>query len=163
MPLVNAVLYGADDVVGAHVQSRLPGFSLQRSQDGARLYAALGVARPRADGERQLLGGVVFDNLHAVNGKPICIEVHVAFDHAGWIGRDTLRQLFGYPFIQLGCATMVARVRRSNKRSRKLCMGVGFQLVGPIPRAFDGREDVMLYAMTKDSCRWLKERNNGQV
>lgn len=166
MTLVNAVLYGADDVVGAHVRMRLrqsaaPTFDLSYAQDGTRLFAALGVVRP-VNGERKLIGGAVFHGLHSVDGKAICIQVSVAFDQANWASRATLKQLFGYPFVQLGCATMVAHIRRNNKRARHLITGLGFHLVGPIPQAFDGREDVMLYAMVKDKCRWLKDRIDEQ-
>lgn len=170
MPTVNAVLYGADDVVGAHVRSRLlqgiePGFELPGpAADGSRLFYALGVTRPGSNGDRQLLGGVVYYNLRKSAGKNVCIEAGFAFDRANWASRDALWQLFAYPFEQppvgLGCATMVVQVRRSNRRSRGIVERLGFKLVGPIPRAFDGREDICLYAMTKDKCRWLKEKSN---
>jgi RimJ/RimL family protein N-acetyltransferase len=160
-------MYGADDVVGLQIkkilqQGAAPEFELTYAANGARLFAALGVVRP-LNGEPTLLGGVIYHNLHSANGKPVCIEASIAFDRPGWAGRDALRRLFAYPFIQLGCATLVARVRRSNKKSRRLVKGLGFDLVGPIPHAFDGTEDIMLYAMTKAKCRWLKERSHGKI
>lgn len=165
MTLVNAVLYGADDVVGALVRARLrqglvPDFELPpASPDGQRMFAALGVAR-----EGTLLGGVVYFNLHRAAGRAACIEAAFAFDRPTWADRNTLWQLFSYPFAApprgLGCATMVVQVRRRHARSRSIVERLGFKLVGPIPRAFDGYEDVMVYAMTADKCRWLKEGGN---
>lgn len=167
MPLVNAVLYGADDVVGAHVRSRLrqgpvPEFDLPHAApDGTRLFVALGVVRP-VDGKPTLLGGVIYHNLHTHAGKPVSIEASFAFDRPNWVSRDALRQLFGYPFVQLKCAVLVVQARRSNKRARRMNTGLGFELIGPIPHAFDGREDIMLYAMSREKCRWLKGYSNGQ-
>lgn len=165
MTLVNAVLYGADDVVGALVRARLrqglvPDFELPPAAlDGRRMFAALGVVR---DGT--LLGGVVYFNLRTVRDRAVCIEAVIAFDRPNWADRNTLWQLCAYPFaappLGLGCATGIVQIRRRHARSRALVERLGFKLVGPVPRAFDGYEDVMVYAMTADKCRWLKEGGN---
>ena len=155
--IINSVWYGADETVGALVRLRLrggpvPEFELPYS-GATRLYAALGVVK---DGT--LIGGVVFHNLHSIkcNTVPVCIEASIAFDRPNWATRSTLRQLFRYPFIELKCATIVSRIRRSNKRSRDICRRLGFEEAGKIPRAFDGREDIFVYAMTSDKCPWIK-------
>jgi len=178
MDLVNSVFYGADDAVGAFVRGRLrngvlPEFDLPYGPDGTRLFVGLGIVKKDI-----LIGGVLFHNLHTFRGKPVCIEVSIACDSPRWATKQTLRQLFAYPFVQLGCATLIARIRKSNKRSRKLCEGprirksnkrsrklyegLGFEIVGKVPRGYDGKEDVMIYAMTSDKCRWIKENDCGK-
>lgn len=155
--VADGVMYGADDIVGMYVRTRLrqaqaPDFELATA-DGQRLFSALGVVRSGV-----LIGGVVYHNLYKQGGKNVCIQASFAFDRPTWASRTTLRRLFGYPFEQLGCATMVVQVRKSNKRSRKVVKGLGFNLVGPIPHAFDGKEDMMIYAITKNECRWIKDK-----
>lgn len=161
MNIVNSVCYGADEVVGAFVRSRLrdrsaPDFDLPYGPDPqgniVRLYAALGVTNK--DGV--LIGGVVFHNLYFAKGKPVCIEASIASAHPGWGRRSVLRQVFKYPFVQLGCTTLIARIRRSNKRSRDIVKRLGFVEVGKLSRAFDGTEDLFIYEMTADKCPWLK-------
>jgi RimJ/RimL family protein N-acetyltransferase len=163
MNLVNSVFYGADEAVGAFVRGRLrqgvlPEFDLPYGADRSRLFVGLGIVK--AD---TLIGGVLFHNLHTYRGKPVCIECSIACDSPRWASRQTLKQLFGYPFVQLKCSTLIARIRKSNKRSRRLCEGLGFKIEGKIPRGFDGREDVIIYAMTSEQCRWIKERDVGKI
>jgi RimJ/RimL family protein N-acetyltransferase len=71
--------------------------------------------------------------------------------------------LFDYPFNQLGCRRMTAMVGRRNKRSRKICEGLGFKLEGVHLKGLDGEQDVFSYGLLKEHCRWIKEREHGKI
>lgn len=144
MEVVGSVLYGADDLVAAMVAQRIPHIG----GDGFGPCAALGVVRSDI-----LLGGVVFHNY-----RGHVIEMSGAFDRADWIRPSTLRRLFSYPFVQLGCKNMVTVTPRNNKKARKLDEFLGFRLVGTIKHGAD-TQDMMIYEMPREYCRWLGVTN----
>ena len=127
------------------VAARIPDQSFEN-------YTALGVVRRGV-----LLGGVVY---HQYVGHDV--QVSIAFDSPGWALPGTLRALFDYPFNALGCVRMSALIGRKNKKSRKICEGLGFKLEGVHPKGRDGREDAMSYGLLKENCRWIKDRKHEQ-
>jgi RimJ/RimL family protein N-acetyltransferase len=132
-------------MVAAMVAARIPDQSFEK-------YTALGVVRRGV-----LVGGVVY---HHYVGHDV--QVSIAFDSPGWALPGTLRALFDYPFNTLGCARMSALIGRKNKKSRKICEGLGFKLEGVHHKGRDGVEDAMSYGLLKENCRWIKERDNEQ-
>jgi RimJ/RimL family protein N-acetyltransferase len=142
MKLIGRILYGADREVAAMVASRIPSVGDKGFGD----CTALGVV---VDGE--LVGGVVFT---AFSGHDV--HVHMAFDSPRWATPQTLRELYAYPFGQLGCVRMTAPIGRKNKRMRRLAEGLGFKLEGVMKRGLDGKEDLMIFGTLRDECRWLK-------
>ena len=143
--IVGSILLGADEMVAGMVAARIPNLTFDK-------YTALGVVRRGV-----LVGGVVY---HHYIGHDI--QVSIAFDSPGWALPGTLRALFDYPFNQLGCRRMTATIGRKNKKSRKICEGLGFKLEGVHPKGLDGQQDAMSYGLLKEDCRWIKDRNNGQ-
>jgi RimJ/RimL family protein N-acetyltransferase len=142
MQLIGSVLYGADEQVAAMVAERIPAVRGK----GFGECTALGVVR---GGE--LVGGVVFTMFQGHD-----IAVSLAFDTPRWVSRATLRELFSYPFGQLPCARITALIGRKNKPSRRLCEGLGFELEGVMRKGLDGKEDLMVYGLLREKCRWLK-------
>jgi RimJ/RimL family protein N-acetyltransferase len=142
--LVGAVQFGNDAAVVDMVRSRIP--HMRDKSFGP--CAALGVVRGGV-----LLGGVVFHNYQG-----FCVEVSWAFDSPRWASRDALRTLFSYPFGQLNCVRLTSLAPRSNKKSRKAVVQLGFKLEGVHPKAFDGVQDAMSYGMLRSDCRWIKDR-----
>jgi len=161
MQLVGSVLYGADAHVARLVASLLggtqqPGFAY--TADGRPYFSALGVV---VDGV--LIGGVVYHSFRPgrYGGD---IEIAAAFANARWCRRAVIAKLCAYPFVQLGCARITARVARKNKRARRL---IEFLIGSPTPegivkRGADGKQDAVLYGMTRDTCRWLKGDTHGK-
>jgi RimJ/RimL family protein N-acetyltransferase len=138
--IVGSVLFGADEIVLPLVKSRLP------IEFGP--CVALGVVRRGA-----LIGGVVYHGYRPDDGD---INVSAAFDRPDWAYPQTLRTLFAYPFVQLGCERITAVVARKNKRSRKLIEGLGFKLEGVARRAFGRKDDAILYGLLRRDCRFLR-------
>lgn len=144
MQIVGSVLYGADAQVAALVASRIP----HVGEKGFGDCTALGVVR---DG--RIVGGVVFSMFQGHD-----IHANLAFDTPRWASRAVIRDLFSYPFGQLGCSRITALIGRKNKASRRLCEGLGFELEGVMRKGLDGREDLIIYGMLREKCRWLKGR-----
>ncbi len=139
--MVGPVLYGADEEVAAMVAARIP-----HARDGfGQSYNALGVVRKGI-----LLGGVVYHNYRGHD-----IEVSAAFDSPRYASRETLRQFFSYPFIQLRCRRITTITARNNKRARRMDEYMGFKLEGVARKALDGEQDAMVYGMLREECRWI--------
>lgn len=158
------ILFGEDAQVLRFVLDRTPDAEiLQYDAVGRQLYSALGVIW-----NERIVAGVVFHNMLArrKTGEPYHIEITVAADRAPWVRRGTMRTLFHYPFDYLGVSVITARVAKHNRRCRRLSIGLGFRQVGCVEKAFDAGErldDMIIYAMTREQCRWLKGMNDGQI
>jgi hypothetical protein len=130
-------------MVAAMVAARIPNVSFGE-------YTALGVVR-----RGKLVGGVVYHNYVKHD-----IQVSIAIDGSLFM---PWRALFSYPFNQLGCRRITAMIGRKNKKSRKICEALGFKLEGVHLKGLDGQQDVMSYGLLKEHCRWIKEREHGQI
>jgi RimJ/RimL family protein N-acetyltransferase len=140
-----------DPEMQKRVNDALIEWAMQRMPYRANLgpSQAIGVA---ADG--RMLAVVIYGGMQKMpHGHSI--EVSIAADGPEWCRRGVLRALFHYPFAQLGCVRMHARIGRKNKRARKLIEGLGFRLEGMGRKAYDGRQDAAVYSMLKHECRWL--------
>lgn len=141
--LVNGVLYGASDTIVEMVRQRIPNAFDGFSKDAQ----GLGVVK---DGK--LLGGVVFDQWTERN-----VVMSGAFDSPRWCSRQTLRQLFSYPFIQLGLRRMTTITTADNERAIRLDLKLGFQHEGTLRNFFPGDVDGVVLGMLREECRWLGE------
>ena len=142
--LVGDVLFGADALVAELVRTRMP---FTRPSFGP--CTALGVVK-----NNTLVGGVVYHNFVGFN-----LEVSLAFDDPRWCSRATLRTLFNYPFNQLGCVRITCITSKKNKKTRRLCEGVGWKLEGIHAKAYDGVETAVSYGMLREDCKWIKEKS----
>lgn len=84
------------------------------------------------------------------------IEMTIIADTPLWCTKGAVKFLLAYPFEQLGCARVTALIGRKNRRSRRMVEGLGWKLEGTCRRAWDGRQDCMVYGLLKDECKWLK-------
>lgn len=145
MQMIGAVLFGANEQVAAYVAGKIG--------DGATFgtCTALGVIR-----KGMLVGGVVY---HELRGHDV--RVSIALEGAGFV---PWRTLFAYPFEGLKVSRLTSIIDKKNRKSRKLCERLGFQLEGVHPRAIDGSPSVALsYGMLKEHCRWIKEKSDGKT
>lgn len=84
------------------------------------------------------------------------LQMSIASTTPEWCRRGVLRALFHYPFVQQECCSVWASTGRKNKHARRFLERLGFQLRGSRRCGYDGRQDAMLYDMTRDDCRWLR-------
>ena len=95
-----------------------------------------------------LMGAVLYNNYRygriemACGGEP------------GWLTRPVLRDVFAYPFNQLGCTAVMTTVVRGNKTVREFNKKLGFREMCILPGASKA-DELALYCMTRKDCRWL--------
>lgn len=93
------------------------------------------------------LGACVFNNRDAAN-----IDLTFAMD--GLMGRDVMRAIAHYVFVQLGCSRVTMKTRKSNKRACRAAHIAGFKFETTLSRWY-GSEDGVQFKMTSDKCRWI--------
>lgn len=147
MPIiVGSLLYGADQIVIDLVRRNIPDM-------GERNFShpvGIGVVR-----KGQLVGGAIYHDYRERDGD---IEMSAAFLTPAWCLPQTLRDLFAYPFTQLDCVRMTTMTTRKNKAARSFDERAGFKLEGVLRKAFNKKNDIMIYGMLREECRWIKDK-----
>jgi hypothetical protein len=116
-----------------------------------------------------LVGQMPFEAGKVVrNGKPMGAVLYTnyrqhsiefsAAGEPGWMTRATIRQMFSYPFEQLGVYTLLALIKRSNSTARTISRGLGFGELCVIPAGDFKADDIILYGMARDKCPWIAGR-----
>lgn len=85
------------------------------------------------------------------------VQMHVRLDDWG-ATRTLLWPAFYHPMIERGRGWVRAEVRASNKRSVELVRRLGFQEMARLEGGWAPGEDLFLFAMHRDDCRWLNRR-----
>ena len=102
----------------------------------------------------QLVCVCVFHNFRGVN-----IEMSIAADSPRWATKQAISFLLAWPFVtHPEVRRITALVERRNKRSRKLCAGIGFRLEGTLLDAAPN-DDMIVFGLTR---RWF-ERSRWHV
>lgn len=98
----------------------------------------------------KLVGAVVY-TMYTGTG----VMMSVASSNRRWLNRPFLRAAFSYPFKQLGCRRVSGLVRVDNKDAQRFDEHLGFKREGLLRSAdYDG-EDLIMYGMLKDECKWI--------
>lgn len=97
-----------------------------------------------------LLGGVIFQQYTGSS-----IELHMAAMDSSWLSRDYIWAVFAYPFLQLKCRKVFARIKETNERTLAIARRIGFKLEAKLDDAYpDGA--LMLLSLRPEDCRWLQ-------
>lgn len=145
------LIYGQDTLVAAWVcqQLKLKPFP-------AGLYRAIGIVHEGKD-----IGGVIWHNYHEDNwGKPLLIEVTIATIDKRWATRHNLRELFAFPFTQLGVKRVQATCHRRAKHVRSTLKKLGFSYEGIVRQAHPHGGDAAHYSILRNECFWLKDKKS---
>lgn len=128
-------------------------------------YVPFGVFKEMPNGKTVPLAGVVFNDFRKLeHGNDI--RVIVVAEDPRWCLPGILREIFRYPFETAGCARITAVIKEGNKRSLKLCQGLGFRKEGVIRRGYNGKSNAIVLGMLKSECKWLNRKpgmKNGQI
>ena len=97
--------------------------------------------------------------------KLVAVMVYHAFDRAAgvcemsgaaltprWLTRKVLKEMFAYPFEQLGCQTVAMRVSAKDNRLLRILTEYGF-LCYTLPRLRGRQEDENVFLLTDDKWR----------
>lgn len=101
------------------------------------------------------VAAVVFSNYvkHRETGL-VTIEATIAATDVRWCTKGILRVLFRYPFVHLGATRLQVVCRRKNREARNFVERLGFKLEGVGRRAWDGKQDAVMYSMLPRECKW---------
>lgn len=138
--IVDGLLYGADAMVADWVKARIP-----QQTEPFHKPVAIGVMV----GE-ELLAGVVW---HTYTGHDI--HVSCAADSPRWARPRILRNLFAYPFGQLGVRRVTATTDSGNARTRRFLEGIGMTREGVLRQALPDGSDIVIYGLLRGDCRWI--------
>lgn len=113
---------------------------------------SIGVINENGD----LIAGMVYFNYDKEAGV---IEMGFAATDRRFFNRTTWKRMFEYPFIELGCQMMVARVRADDEKLLGMLARMNFNLT-LIPRMFGREEDGVIATLTDDQWldSWLAKR-----
>jgi RimJ/RimL family protein N-acetyltransferase len=139
-----------DERVAQWVAGRMPIFEF-----GSSPYTAIGLANETG----ALLAGVVYQNYTKTD-----IHMHTAaLPGKRWLCRAFLGEGFRYPFEQLGCARVTALVPGKNTVAQRFDEHLGFTLEGRVRKILPDGDDLIIYGMLREECRWLNVgRNHGR-
>ena len=134
------VLYGHDKAIAAWAGERL-GIS-----DWGPC-SAIGVIR-----NNSLAAAAVF---HHYRHPDIEISFVTATRH--WATPQTVRAVFRYPFIQLGCKRITAITKATNQPARAFLCRIGFRQEGVHPDVFENDDAISYGLLRRDAARWIEE------
>lgn len=91
------------------------------------------------------------------------VQVSFVASTPRWATKGSIRAILSYPFRQLRVKRMTAITAKSNKRSRKLLKGLGFQLEGVHPFGNYGAGPSVSYGLYANVAeqKWLNGVPNG--
>ena len=102
--------------------------------------------------DNELIAGVAFNMYTKAS---ICMHV-AAMPGKRWMTKNFLWRSFAYPFIQLGCNRVTGLVREDNFVAQKFDEHLGFKREGLLRRACTDGQNMILYGMLREDCRWLE-------
>lgn len=100
--------------------------------------------------EGELLSVMVYHNFGPASCEITCVVFQVAP-----FSRKVLRDLFAYPFYQLGLRSVHSIVEISNSRSLDLTRRLGLAPAGLLRNWYENGSDGILHQMLKEECKWL--------
>ena len=102
-----------------------------------------------------LIAGIVYSD-YRVMKQGSTMQGTIASISPRWATRRVLRDLFGYPFRQIGVSRFWASAARKHKRSRQMLERLGFKFEGIARRAHDGVQDAAVYSLLEHECMWIR-------
>ena len=105
----------------------------------------------------RLVAGVVYNEYRQMKAGS-SMQASIASTTPRWATKRVLRDLFAYPFVQIGVTRLWASTSRRNKRTKEFLHRLGFRMEGIARRAHDGTVDAAVYSMMPEECRWLGRR-----
>lgn len=82
------------------------------------------------------------------------VVLTIALDNAACF-RSLIHPIFDYAFRQADRGIALAMVRGSNMRSQRLCDHVGMVEVYRVRDGISIGEDIVIFEMRRENCRWL--------
>lgn len=137
--------WGIDQPVADYIASK---FAIAARRGGFKPHVAVGIVNE----ENTLCGGIVMTDWRIHDA---CLSIYV--EPPAFITPRMFRELFGHVFGQMRMKRVTAEIAKKNRRARRFVEGIGFRLEGTLRHGWhDGRDDMCIYGMTFDACKWLE-------
>lgn len=105
----------------------------------------------------KLIGGVVYNNYRLnPDGSPLSIEMSIYTVDKRWATKHNLREIFAYPFIQLGLERVQITTHVDNEGVNSVVSRLGYKKEGLHRKAFPYGGDAYSWSMLKNECVWIK-------
>ena len=101
------------------------------------------------DGQERIRGMVGY-----CNWTKSAVQLHIAVE-APSVWRALLRPGLEYPFVECGRRVLLGLIAVSNKRSARFTRAVGFRDVARIKDGWEVGEDMVLFQLRREDCRFL--------
>lgn len=133
-------VYGHDELIANFVAELIPEL---HGRPLAKTSKAIGVIN--ADG--QLIAGMVYHNWDPESGT---IEMSGAATDPKWLSVETLRRVYQYPYLQLGCQLTYMRVSAENDRLLRQLAAFNYSFIR-MPRMLGRDRDAVLCQLTYEA------------
>lgn len=141
-------VYGHDEIVSRFVAALIP-----HCRRGFGACKAIGVID---DGK--LVAGIVYYNY---DPEAAIIEIAgAALPKTHWLTRETLKQMYQYPFLQLGCQMVVQRTPADSEALLWVLARFDYAFV-KIPRLFGRDRDGVVCSLTREA--WENNKFNRRL
>lgn len=140
-------VYGHDDIIRGFAASLIPSC---RERGLPPASKTIGVIE---DGD--LVAGIVY---HDWSPEAGVIEVSIAaVPGRQWLTRETIKRIYEYPFLQLGCQMIFGRVEETNERLLRILAALNYSFIR-VPRAYGRDLDCILCTLTVED--WAANKFN---
>jgi hypothetical protein len=150
--MTRQIIIGADEAISQFMQQTLNtpyGF-----ESGRGVGMAESLPEHHGVTPLRIIAGIWFE---AYNGANMMIHVS-ALPNSRWMTKELLWYTFYYPFVECGCKRVTGLVEETNTAAREFDERIGFHLETRLKDAAPNG-DLLVYAMFRDECRWLKLRD----
>jgi hypothetical protein len=142
-------VYGHDEVVARFVAQMIP--SCRERGFGA--CKAIGVVDTGS-----LIAGIVYHHWDPDAGV---IEISAAaLPNSGWLSRETLKRMYQYPFLEVGCQMVMQRIPAEDLRQQRMMAAYNFMLI-KVPRMLGRDKDGVLGLLTYED--WADNKINRRL
>ncbi|MGZ5183614.1 MAG: N-acetyltransferase [Caldimonas sp.] len=136
-----------------------PGWEVISDRDRAYVYCLKHMSLSRTPGQKgiclvrdeKVVAAVCYDWFTGSN-----FFIHVAAEPGKrWLNRSFLYWCFHYPFVQQRVSRLTGWVEANNLAARRFDESLGFKLEATLKGAGTDGQDVCLYVMHREDCRYV--------
>lgn len=100
----------------------------------------------------EIIACVAYNNWYPA----LSVEISVAASKPNWLTRQFLADVFHYPFNVWEMRRVGSSIAASNEQSVRFCEHLGFTREGCIRKGAPNGDDLLLYGLLKEECRYLR-------
>ena len=139
-------VYGHNELVADFVASLIPACE---GRGLPKASSAFGVI----DEQGRLVAGMVYHHYDPASG--VIEMTGAALPGQQWLSRETIRRMYTYPFLQLGCQMVLMRVSARDERLLRQLAALNYAFIR-IPRLLGRDHDAVVCLLTYED--WINSK-----